>query len=239
MERALLAQPPESCTSVYPNSPPARLGLDFLPRVLEALAGFLPLPLFWVEALSSCVSHLAAGAGAQGGLPRLCAELAVAGVNDDEQSWAAEPARVNDAESRWEDDRTSLNTESLLELFATNLTGQVPSRLCSESWMPCWPPAPGEVGGLCCRRWGGAWPRRWRCLRRTPPLTWMPRSSSSPTPAPGCSTSCCSSWYRFTEPNGSGWTRPLSNWSDVCVRLRRCEPSSTRVQRASDKADRR
>ena len=147
MERALLAQPPESCTSVYPNSPPARLGLDFLPRVLEALAGFLPLPLFWVEALSSCVSHLAAGAGAQGGLPRLCAELAVAGVNDDEQSWAAEPARVNDAESRWEDDRTSLNTESLLELFATNLGGSstlpavfriMDALLASSSWRGWW-----------------------------------------------------------------------------------------------------
>ena len=48
-----------------------------------------------------------AAAGAQGGLLGLCAELAVAGVDDDEQSWAAEPARVNDAESRWEDDRTA------------------------------------------------------------------------------------------------------------------------------------
>ena len=73
-----------------------------------------------------------AAAGAQGGLLGLCAELAVAGVDDDEQSWAAEPARVNDAESRWEDDRTALYAESLLESFAENLdgvsTGRVPIR---------------------------------------------------------------------------------------------------------------
>ena len=45
VERALLAQFRESCASVDPDLPPARLGVVFLLRVLEALAGFSTLPL--------------------------------------------------------------------------------------------------------------------------------------------------------------------------------------------------
>ena len=60
MERVLLEQFLESCASVDPDSPPACLGVVFLPRVLEALAGFSALPSSQAEVLSSCVSHLAA-----------------------------------------------------------------------------------------------------------------------------------------------------------------------------------
>ena len=38
-----------------------------------------------------------------------------------EQSWASEPARVNDVEFWWEDYRTALHAESLLESLAENL----------------------------------------------------------------------------------------------------------------------
>jgi len=244
VEKALLAQFPESCTSVNSNSPPAHLGKRFLPTMLEALVAFSIQPSTQVEVLSNCMSHLAtcasqcpsllagdetslealmracmsiaktnnseeeedvtflrlsaldvfatisavpqikrsimkptispspcsvgdagsentssspllqfllqgtdAGTGGNGGEQKgvlyLCTELAVQGVDDDEQGWSQEPAQLYDTESSWEDDHTALHAESLLESFVQNLGGAstlpsifqlVDSLLASNSW---------------------------------------------------------------------------------------------------------
>jgi len=237
IEKALLAQFPETCTSVNSSSPPAQLGKLLLPSMLEALVRFSVQPSSPAIILSDCATHLATcadrcpsllagdaasleavmracmsvaqvansqededvtylklsaldvlatisavpqikrsimkptspsprsvgemghqsspllqfliqgdagnAAGDQKGVLYLCAELAVMGVDDDEQGWAAEPAKVHDAESSWEDDRTALHAESLLESFVENLGGSstlpavfqlVDQLLASASW---------------------------------------------------------------------------------------------------------
>ena len=226
IEKALLAQFPENCTSVNSNSPPARLGKLFLPNMLEALVAASTTPqstATQVDVLSNCMSHLstcsnqcpsllagdetsltslmracmsiaqlanvhndeditflrlsaldvfatitavpqikrsitkpttspsprcvgeqqvgqekspllqfliqgndntaATGGGDQKGVLYICAELAVNGVDDDEEGWSTEPALVYDTESTWEDDQVALHAESLLESFVENLGG--------------------------------------------------------------------------------------------------------------------
>lgn len=63
------------------------------------------------------------GGGDQKGVLYICAELAVMGVDDDEQGWSTEPALVYETESSWEDDHVALHAESLLESFVQNLGG--------------------------------------------------------------------------------------------------------------------
>ena len=60
IEKALLAQFPENCTSVNSNSPPAHLGKLFLPNMLEALvaASTTQSATTQVDVLSNCMSHL-------------------------------------------------------------------------------------------------------------------------------------------------------------------------------------
>ncbi|KAL7537732.1 hypothetical protein ACHAXR_008907 [Thalassiosira sp. AJA248-18] len=224
VEKALLAQFPEACTTVNSNSPPAHLGKLFLPNMLEALVNFSTQSNSQqVDVLSECTSHLstcamqcpsllagdessltalmrgcmslaqinnpendedvtflklsaldvfatisavpqikrsimkpvsspsprsvgdveertlspllqfliqgnettgnAAAGGDQKGVLYLCAELAVIGVDDDEQGWSSEPALVYDSESSWENDHVALHAESLLESFVENLGG--------------------------------------------------------------------------------------------------------------------
>lgn len=59
----------------------------------------------------------------QKGVLYVCAELAIAGVDDDEENWSDDPASVYDTESSWEDDHSALHAESLLETFVENLGG--------------------------------------------------------------------------------------------------------------------
>lgn len=59
----------------------------------------------------------------QKGVLYVCAELAITGVDEDEESWSEDPASVYDTESSWEDDHTALYAESLLETFVENLGG--------------------------------------------------------------------------------------------------------------------
>ena len=59
----------------------------------------------------------------QKGVLYVCAELAITGVDEDEEDWAEDPASVYDTESSWEDDHTALHAESLLETFVVNLGG--------------------------------------------------------------------------------------------------------------------
>jgi len=59
----------------------------------------------------------------QKGVLYICAELAVMGVDDDEESWATDPALVYDTESSWDDDHVALHAEPLLESFVENLGG--------------------------------------------------------------------------------------------------------------------
>ena len=61
--------------------------------------------------------------GEQKGVLYLCTELAVSGVDNNEQAWSTNPVKVYDTESSWEDDHTALHTESLVELFVENLGG--------------------------------------------------------------------------------------------------------------------
>mmetsp|Transcript_8011 Transcript_8011/g.18079 ORF Transcript_8011/g.18079 Transcript_8011/m.18079 type:complete len:1133 (-) Transcript_8011:122-3520(-) len=57
VERLLLAQFPENCTDVNPNSPPAHLGKLFLPNMLEALVTHTTSQT-QMDVLSNCMSHL-------------------------------------------------------------------------------------------------------------------------------------------------------------------------------------
>lgn len=219
VEKALLAQFPESCNTLSLNSPPAHLGKAFLPSMLESLVAFSSQPSSQVDVLSKCMSHLSTcsnqcpsllagdeaslaalmrgcmaiaqrgnaqedddvtflklssldvfatitavpqikrtimkpatspsprcigaqveekmspllqflihgsdggSASNQKGVLYLCAELAVTGVDDDEEGWSSEPAMVYDTESSWEDDHVALHAESLLESFVENLGG--------------------------------------------------------------------------------------------------------------------
>eukprot|EP00985_Skeletonema_marinoi_P027946 scaffold23596_cov208-Skeletonema_marinoi.AAC.4 len=59
----------------------------------------------------------------QKGVLYVCAELAITGVDQDEENWSEDPASVYDTESSWEDDHTALYAESLLETFVENLGG--------------------------------------------------------------------------------------------------------------------
>lgn len=59
----------------------------------------------------------------QKGVLYVCAELAITGVDEDEENWSEDPASVYDTESSWEDDHTALHAESLLETFVLNLGG--------------------------------------------------------------------------------------------------------------------
>ena len=59
----------------------------------------------------------------QKGVLYVCAELAITGVDDDEENWAEDPASVYDTEASWEDDYAALHAESLLESFVENLGG--------------------------------------------------------------------------------------------------------------------
>ena len=79
----------------------------------------------------------------QKGVLYLCAELAMSGVDDDEQGWASEPALVYDSGSSWENDQVALHAESLLESFVENLGGAstlpsifglVDTLLATDSW---------------------------------------------------------------------------------------------------------
>jgi len=59
----------------------------------------------------------------QKGVLYVCAELAIMGVDDDEQNWSDDPASLYATESSWEDDHAALHAESLLETFVSNLGG--------------------------------------------------------------------------------------------------------------------
>jgi hypothetical protein len=59
----------------------------------------------------------------QKGVLYICAELAVTGVDEDEESWANEPALIYDSESSWESDQTAIYAESLFESFVEILGG--------------------------------------------------------------------------------------------------------------------
>ena len=59
----------------------------------------------------------------QKGVLCVCAELAITGVDDDEEDWSNDPASVYEIGSSWEEDQTALYAESLLETFIENLGG--------------------------------------------------------------------------------------------------------------------
>ena len=145
---------------------------------------------------------------------------------------------MNDAEFWWEDDRTTLHAESLLESFAENLCGSstlpdvfqiVDALLASSSW----------------RGWRAALSMLGRCLAAA-------LAMFTPNAPVAADAALRLAFYASTRVQHQslqlleslccakrvGRTWPILNSSDVGVRLRRCEPSLTRAQRASDKVER-
>ena len=118
-----------------PTSPSPR-------SVGESMEGKSPLLQFLIQG-NDTASNVAGSGGEEKGVLYLCAELAVIGVDDDEQGWSSEPALVYDSESSWENDHVAVHAESLLESFVENLGGAstlpsifrlVDSLLASNSW---------------------------------------------------------------------------------------------------------
>ena len=75
VEKALVAQFPENCTSVNANSPPAHLSKLFPPTMLKALVQFSAQPSSQLDVLSNCMPHLVTCANQcpsllAGGIPR-------------------------------------------------------------------------------------------------------------------------------------------------------------------------